>query len=139
MKPPLPPASTAPTWLANIFPGLNDHIDATDYSHEEQVARMIGGGLPETWVRAGLTRLTGGPWQDRLLCFADTNATALAALGWQLGDLFPPDELTGPRDHMRGLGWPLLDALDSGGHVVERTASRIAYATVKGARVVIER
>ena len=132
------PASLTPAWLADVFPGLNDPIDATDYSHEEQVARMIGGGLPETWVRGGLARLTGGPWQDRVLRFADTNATALAALGWQLGDLFPPDEMEGPHDHMRGLGWALLDALDSGGRILECTASRVVFATVKGARVVIE-
>jgi hypothetical protein len=73
MKP--SPASTPPAWLADIFPSLSDPIDATDYSHEEQVARMIGGGLPETWVRGGLARLTGGPWQDRLSRFAEIHAS----------------------------------------------------------------
>jgi hypothetical protein len=133
------PASTPPAWLADIFPGLNDSIDTTDYGYEERVAIMIGGGLSEAWVRGGIARLTGGAWQDRVLCFADVHAPALAALGWQLEDLFPPGEIEGPRDHMRGLGWAMLDALDSGGRIVERTASHIVYATVKGARVAIEK
>lgn len=112
-----PVPASLPDWLIALIPGtVPAGNDPTAY--EERVGRMVyGGGLPESWVRAGLADLQGGDWQDRVLLFSDRYSQVLASNGWELGDLFPPDEIKAPQPQLRGLGWPLIDALEAGGRI----------------------
>ncbi len=141
MKPSL--ASTPPAWLANIFPGLNDPIDTTDYDYEELVARRLVSGWPPSWVRDAVSRLEGGgAWEDRLLRFVDHYAACLDAYGWCRSDLFPESEMSGmtlTRKPFLGTGWPLLDALDTGGVILEVTAKHILYANARKESSIIRR
>lgn len=115
-----------PAWLLELFPGLDEPADPTAY--EERVAIMVHGGeLPESWVRAGLADLQGGDWQDRVLLFSDHCAQALASNGWELGDLFPPEEIKAPQPHLRGLGWALIDALEAGGRITGVTSLHVFF------------
>lgn len=125
-----------PSWLLELFPALDEPKDPTAY--EERVGRMVyGGGLPESWVRGGLADLQGGDWQDRVLLFSDRYAQALASNGWELGDLFPPDEIIAPQPELRGLGWAIIDALEAGGRIAGVVVSQIVFIDSKGKRTAI--
>jgi hypothetical protein len=139
MKP--SPASTPPAWLADIFPGLSDSVDTTDYDYEELVARRLVSGWPSSWVRDAVSRLEGGgAWEDRLLTFVGKYAAQLARYGWKRRDLFPESELMGVSYRpLCGLGWQMLDALACGGAITEVTTARIVYASGRGVRGVIEK
>ena len=127
-----------PAWLLEMFPALQAPIDPTAY--EERVARMVhGGGLPESWVRAGLADLQGGDWQDRVLLFADRYAQALASNGWGLGDLFPPDEIKAPQPQLRGVGWALIDALEAGGRVTGANSLHVFFVDGNGRKAKLTR
>lgn len=127
-----------PAWLLELFPALDEPADPTAY--EERVAIMVhSGGLPESWVRAGLADLQGGEWQDRVLLFSDHCAQALASNGWDLGDLFPPYEIKAPQPQLRGLGWPLIDALEAGGWVLEVNSLHVFFVDGNGRKAKLTR
>jgi hypothetical protein len=162
-----------PTWLLDQFPRLRtvgngetqadacgkskaneygsfggfSHTSHTSHDtsdHDERVAIMICGGMPEDWAHgfAGLDPDTpdGGlsvrTWQARLdsaLLLADCHGWKLSGLGWSFDRMFGVggDWLALDR---RAVGWFLCEALAQVGRMVEATSSQIAFVTVGGVR-----
>lgn len=141
-----------PPWMVGLFPraAARDQAARAVEDQEDRAAIMeIDGGLPRSWAISLAAMCAQGPppdmtapeWQARLdlaLRLADAYAGRLAALGWEVADLFAPCPLHGPAPP-DGHGWAMARALANGGRMLDTTATRLRYDDGAGAMIAIAR